>query len=83
MIYKLQITRRAEKELSEIAKKDAANIHSAIMDLRNNLTGDVKKLVSHIPEYRLRVGPWRVLFDLEYDTIVVARILNRKNAYRN
>jgi mRNA interferase RelE/StbE len=83
MIYKLEITRRAEKELKTISGKETAKIHKAIMALKVDLAGDVKKLVNHVPEYRLRVGNWRVLFAVEKDTIVIARILDRKEAYRN
>jgi mRNA interferase RelE/StbE len=53
------------------------------MAMKIDLKGDVKKLVNHVPEYRLRVGAWRVLFEIEKDTIVIARVLNRKDAYRN
>jgi mRNA interferase RelE/StbE len=82
MNYKLEVTRRAEKDLRQIHEKDALRIYKAIMALKAGLTGDVKKLVNHEPEYRLRVGEWRVLFDVEADTIVIGRILDRKEAYR-
>ncbi len=83
MNYKLVITRRAEKDLKGVSKEDAAQIHAAIMGLKTDLHGDVKKLVNHVPEFRLRVGGWRVLFEVEKDTIVIARVLDRKDAYRN
>ncbi|HEY3319360.1 MAG TPA: type II toxin-antitoxin system RelE/ParE family toxin [Planctomycetota bacterium] len=83
MTYRLEITRRAEKDLKAISEEEAAKIHKAIMALRAGLAGDVKKLVNHVPEYRLRVGSWRVLFAIEKDTIVIARVLDRKEAYRN
>jgi mRNA interferase RelE/StbE len=69
--------------LKAIAEKESAKIHEAVMALKIGLAGDVKKLVNHVPEYRLRVGSWRVLFEIEKDTIVIARILDRKEAYRN
>ena len=83
MNYKLEITRRAEKDLKSISKKESVRIHAAIMALKDNLAGDIKKLVNHVPEYRLRVGSLRVLFEIEGDTIVIARIMDRKEAYRN
>ena len=83
MNYKLVITKRAEKELNGIPKGDSTKIHTAIMALKINLKGDVKKLVNHSPEYRLKVGNWRVLFEIENDTVVIARVLNRKEAYRD
>ena len=34
------------------------------------------------PEYRLRVGDWRVRFHLEDETVRVLRVRNRREAYR-
>jgi hypothetical protein len=43
-------------------------------NLTENLAGDVKKLTNFTPEYRLRVGDHRVLFQIEGGTIVVYRL---------
>jgi mRNA interferase RelE/StbE len=43
--------------------------------------GDVKKLADFTPEYRLRVGDYRVLFEVEESKVVIYRILHRKDAY--
>ena len=32
--------------------------------LRNDLSGDVKRLVNYTPGWRLRVADWRVLFEV-------------------
>jgi len=50
--------------------------------LSHDLTGDVKKLTNQTPEYRLRVGNYRVLFEIEGDTILVYRVVHRREAYR-
>ncbi|MGB0742885.1 MAG: type II toxin-antitoxin system RelE family toxin [Opitutales bacterium] len=49
--------------------------------LEDDLQGDVKKLTNHTPEYRMRSGNYRVLFEIEEEKIVVYRILHRKEAY--
>lgn len=36
-----------------------------IAALADDLAGDVKKLTDFTPEYRLRVGDYRILFDIE------------------
>jgi len=41
--------------------------------------GDVKPLKG---KYRLRVGSYRVLFSREGSTVIVERILHRRDAYR-
>jgi mRNA interferase RelE/StbE len=49
--------------------------------MRNDLAGDVKRLVRFTPGLRLRVGDWRVLFSIENDIIVVWRVVHRSAAY--
>ncbi len=53
------------------------------MDYANGTTSsDVKKLQGRSPpEYRLRVGRFRVIFANEGGTIVVLRVADRKDAY--
>ena len=50
--------------------------------MENDLQGDEKKLTKHTPEYRLRVGDWRILFEIEINKIVIYKIKHRKDAYR-
>lgn len=47
-----------------------------------SLTGDVKKLTNFTPEYRLRVGNYRLLFALEDNKIVIYRVQHRKDSYK-
>jgi len=42
--------------------------------LQNNLSGDVKKLTNFTPEYRLRIGDYRVLFEIEGNQVIIYRI---------
>ncbi len=82
MKYEIEIRKRAQKDLAEIPKADAQRIADAVFAMENGLTGDIKRLSNYFPEYRLRVGNWRILFELSGDTIIIYRILNRKEAYR-
>jgi mRNA interferase RelE/StbE len=55
----------------------------ALEELSKDFSGDVKKLTNFTPEYRLRVGPYRILFEIEDDNCaMVYRILHRREAYR-
>jgi mRNA interferase RelE/StbE len=47
-----------------------------------NLARDVKRLTNFTPEYRLRIGDYRVLFEIEEETIIIYRIRHRREAYR-
>ncbi|MGH8521690.1 MAG: type II toxin-antitoxin system RelE family toxin [Gammaproteobacteria bacterium] len=50
--------------------------------MTEDLTGDVKHLTNFTPEYRLRVGNYRVLFEIQGNTIVVYGVRHRREAYR-
>jgi len=59
----------------------ARRVLRKIEGMRDNLAGDVKRLVDFVPPYRLRVGDWRVLFDFDGAHIFVQRVLHRSQAY--
>ena len=54
-----------------------------IEKLQFGLQGNIKRLTDFTPEYRLRVGNYRVLFDIEENKIIIYQILHRKDAYTN
>ena len=83
MNYTVDLKPRAIKDLKHLQKQDASRIADALERLQADLTGDVKKLTSFTPEYRLRVGQFRVLFEIENGTqIIIYRIVHRREAYR-
>lgn len=61
---------------------DADHVVAKVEALECGLSGNVKRLSNHWPEYRLRVGQYRVLFELESGKLVVYRVLHRREAYR-
>ncbi len=79
--YTVKITARATKDLRRLTPDVVARILSKIRALGNNLQGDVKRLTDFEPQYRLRVGDWRVLFDVVDGAIVVYRVVHRSEAY--
>lgn len=82
MKYEIEIRRRAEKDLAAIQKSDAQRIADAIFLLADGLTGDIKRLTNFSPEYRLRVGDWRILFEISKNKVTIFRILHRREVYR-
>ncbi len=66
-----------------MTKADAARVVDALEKLEVDLAGDVKRLTDFAQEYRLRVGDYRVLFDIERSNrVVVYRVRNRRESYR-
>lgn len=59
----------------------ARRVLGKIRGLENGLSGDLKRLTNFTPEYRLRVGDYRVLFEIEGDRVIIYRIRHRSRAY--
>ncbi|MBD2186057.1 type II toxin-antitoxin system RelE family toxin [Aerosakkonema funiforme] len=81
MKYQIDFKPRAIKDLNSLSAENSSRILAKIEALKNDLAGDVKRLTNFTPEYRLRVGDYRVLFEIEGDKIVVYRIKHRSDAY--
>lgn len=73
---------RAIKDLENLPLSVRRRILAKVEALETDLQGDVKRLTSFTPEYRLRVGDYRVLFEIEGPTIIVYRVRHRAEAYR-
>lgn len=83
MEYAIELKPQAIKDLRRIDRSQASRIADSIERLQQDLQGDVKKLTNHTPEYRLRVGDYRVLFEIAGTALVVVyRIKHRREAYR-
>ncbi len=81
MKYTSGLKPKAIKDLKSIPSKERERIVARIDRMEEDLQGDVKKLTNHTPEYRMRSGNYRVLFEVEGERIVVYRVLHRKKAY--
>jgi mRNA interferase RelE/StbE len=82
MKYRVELKPRAEKDLRILQQSEQRRIVKRLRSASDNLQGDIKRLTQFQPSYRLRVGDFRVLFDIQSDKIVVYRILHRREAYR-
>ena len=81
MDFQIELKPRALKDLKAYPLAAQRRILKRIEGLQDDLGGDVKKLTNFTPEYRLRVGDYRVLFEVAESTVVVYRVLHRKDAY--
>jgi mRNA interferase RelE/StbE len=81
VIYQIEFKPRAVKDMKSFTPEDRRRIMSKIEGLQNDLSGDVKRLTNFTPEYRLRVGNYRILFETEGDKVLIYRIRHRKDAY--
>jgi mRNA interferase RelE/StbE len=81
MTYRVEFKPRAAKDLDALDRAAARRILEKVRGLENDLAGDVKRLTNFTPEYRLRVGDYRVLFEVEGDRVIIYRVKHRSRAY--
>lgn len=80
---KINIRKSAIKDLKNIDTKERSKIHQKILKLSNfPKVANVKKLTSFEPAFRLRVGDYRILFDVTENCVEIGRIIHRKESYK-
>lgn len=67
MTYRVVLKPRAIKDLKDLPKEEVSRIGDRLVLLEDNLKADVKRLAQVTPEYRMRSGNYRVLFEVEDD----------------
>lgn len=83
MKYEIEFKPRALKDLKSIDKKDVKLIIGKIEEMKSGIDkANIKKLTNFTPEYRLRVGNYRILFEITDNIITIYTISHRKDAYR-
>jgi len=81
MRYEVVLKPKAIKDLQKLPPNIQTRILDKVEMMQDDLCGDVKHLTNLTPEYRLRVGDYRILFELETEAIVIYRIKHRSEAY--
>ncbi len=80
---KIELRKSAIKDLRSLTEPYKEQIHNKILELKNFPDLQyIKKLTNFEPAYRLRVGNYRILFDVIDDTIIIGRILHRQKSYK-
>ena len=84
MTYSIEILRPAQKQLSKISRKDQARIIVAIRSLAKNPRPAACRKLSGRPVWRIRIGSYRVIYDIDNDKILVTVIAigHRREIYR-
>ena len=78
---KIAIRKAADRTLRRIPRNERDRVIAAIRAHAETGAGDVVKLQGR-DGYRLRVGNWRVIFDIDGDTMVVIDAGARGGIYR-
>jgi mRNA interferase RelE/StbE len=81
--WRLEVEPRAKKDLTRLDMPVRRRVVKAVRKLAEDPHGGALRKLTGRPGYRLRVGEWRVLLELDPETrtLVVKRVLPRGRAY--
>jgi mRNA interferase RelE/StbE len=83
--YQIELTRGALKQLKKLPTDIKERIDLKIQELAVNPRPDrVKKLESELSLYRIRVGDYRVIYQIQDDVllVIVVKVKHRREVYR-
>jgi len=82
-MYRIVLTRKALKDLENIDKETQNRIATKLKEYAQEPLKYARKLINpDIGTYRFRIGDYRVIFDVDGETIVILRVGHRQNIYR-
>jgi len=82
MKFNLEWKENAIQNLSKLERFVARRIYSKVGELRNGFESrDVRRLKDS-GFFRLRVGDYRVIFEIEKESIIILKVGHRKNIYK-
>jgi mRNA-degrading endonuclease RelE of RelBE toxin-antitoxin system len=82
-VREVEWTETALEDMAALDKGIARRVKQAVERFADTGAGNVKRLQGiDPPEYRLRVGDYRVRFHQGGETVQVLRVRNRREAYR-
>jgi mRNA interferase RelE/StbE len=81
MTYSVEFRSAGWRDFSSLDPIVSQRVADKLELLKQDLSGDVKRLKQHVPRYRLRVGDWRVLFEVRGTVIEIWRVAHRRDVY--
>jgi len=79
--YRIEYAPSAIDDLRSLPKREVDQILRKVLRLGNGLHGNIKRLQNADVGFRLRMGDYRVLFDVIGDKILIQKVGNRKDVY--
>ena len=79
--YQIEYGLSALEDLDDLPARERAQIIRKIERLQQGLHGNIKRLHEAEAGFRLRMGDYRILFDVEEGVIIIRRIGHRKDVY--
>jgi mRNA interferase RelE/StbE len=85
MPYKILFTKVAQKDVEKLSVTIKRQLYKKLVYFASldDIKTAAKKLNNYdAGEYRLRVGNFRIIFDLDRHNLIILRIQHRKDIYR-
>jgi mRNA interferase RelE/StbE len=85
MTYRIEFTRSSAKQLQSLPAKARERIQTKLLILADNPRSfDTIKLENQGDLYRVRVGNYRIIYQIQDDELIVlvVKIAHRREAYR-
>jgi mRNA interferase RelE/StbE len=79
--YRIEYAPSAIDDLRSLPKREAEQILRKVQRLEAGLQGNIKRLQNADVAFRLRMGDYRVLFDVVGDKILIQNVGHRKDVY--
>ncbi|MBS3071544.1 type II toxin-antitoxin system RelE/ParE family toxin [Candidatus Pacearchaeota archaeon] len=81
-MYEIEWKEHALKNLEKLEVSITRRIVKKVEEMRENLyLCDVKKLKGYDKHYRLRIGDFRVIFELIDNSLTILKVGHRQNIY--
>lgn len=84
--YQVELTKKASKQLAKLSEDIQQRIKIKVQELAENpRPSGVVKLENSDNKYRIRVGNYRVLYEIQDDLLIVSviRVGHRREVYNN
>ena len=84
--YRIEVKQSAARDIKKIPKIYIKKITSSVTELeRNPFPGSCKKIKSSESMYRIRIGDYRVIYEVitNEKLVIIHYIRHRKDVYRN
>jgi len=79
---KIEWKEKAVEELKKLEKVLASRIYKKVNELKEGFSSKDIKKIKGTDYYRLRVGDYRVLFEIEENMIKILKVAHRKTIYK-
>lgn len=85
LVYEVYLERRAEQDLKRLSPRNFQSVISHVKALAENpRPAGCRKISSSVNDWRIRVGDYRVIYEVKDDekAVRVMRVRHRREAYR-